>query len=199
MPKPNSRDKMLDAAITLMRGSGLTGAGINEIVRASGAPKGSVYHFFPEGKVQLATQALRVYSGRVLSFIEQALSSREEPRAKLEALFGALAQRVESGRFRQSCAVGTVSLDLDSDLESLRVVLEGMLAEWQALIARHFAFETVRETRSFAGMIVTCIEGAYIRCRAEASSEPFVEAGRWLAQLVPSAAKPARSRRRRTG
>jgi TetR/AcrR family transcriptional repressor of lmrAB and yxaGH operons len=189
---------MIDAAITLMRGSGLTGAGINEIVRASGAPKGSVYHFFPDGKVQLATEALGVYSGRVLAFIDQTLSSRDEPRAKIEALFGAFAQRVKGGRFRQSCAVGTVSLDLDSELEALRVVLGDMLAEWQALIARHFAFDSARETRSFAGLIVTCIEGAYIRCRAEASSEPFVEAGRWLAQLVPAARKPVRSRQRST-
>jgi AcrR family transcriptional regulator len=36
----DSRERMLEAAITLMRGSGLTGAGINEIVRESGAPKG---------------------------------------------------------------------------------------------------------------------------------------------------------------
>ena len=45
-----TRERMIDATITLLRRSGLSGAGINEIVRESGAPKGSLYHFFPDGK-----------------------------------------------------------------------------------------------------------------------------------------------------
>ncbi|MBK6804952.1 MAG: TetR/AcrR family transcriptional regulator [Betaproteobacteria bacterium] len=45
-----SRERMLDAAIGLMRHGGLAAAGMNEIVAASGAPKGSVYHHFPDGK-----------------------------------------------------------------------------------------------------------------------------------------------------
>ncbi len=61
----DSRSRMVEAAIALMRGSGLSGAGINEIVRESGSPKGSVYHFFPGGKVQLCAEALQVYSRRV--------------------------------------------------------------------------------------------------------------------------------------
>jgi TetR/AcrR family transcriptional regulator, lmrAB and yxaGH operons repressor len=55
---PGSRQRMIEAAIELMRGSGLSGAGINEIVRESAAPKGSVYHFFPNGKQQVVTEAL---------------------------------------------------------------------------------------------------------------------------------------------
>jgi TetR/AcrR family transcriptional repressor of lmrAB and yxaGH operons len=41
-----TRERLLEAALELMRESGLSGAGINEIVRESGAPKGSVYYFF---------------------------------------------------------------------------------------------------------------------------------------------------------
>ena len=33
-----TRDRMVEATIALMRRSGLSGAGINEIVRESGAP-----------------------------------------------------------------------------------------------------------------------------------------------------------------
>ena len=49
-PRSTSRERMLETAIDLMRGFGLSGAGINDLVRESGAPKGSVYHFFPGGK-----------------------------------------------------------------------------------------------------------------------------------------------------
>ena len=81
-----SRERMLEAAIALMRESGLSGAGINEVVRLSGAPKGSVYHFFPQGKQQLVAEALALYSGRVQAFIEEALTRGQQPADKLEAL-----------------------------------------------------------------------------------------------------------------
>ena len=94
-----SRDRMLEAAIDLMRGSGLTGAGINEIVRASAAPKGSVYHYFPEGKSQLAAEALQVYAQRVGAFFDAHLASGKTPRSKVRKLFQAMATRVEEGEF----------------------------------------------------------------------------------------------------
>ncbi len=179
-----SRDRMIEATIALMRGSGLSGAGINDIVRESGAPKGSIYHFFPSGKLQLAAEALEIYSQRVMQFIDCALASKLRPGDKLRALFDALAKRVEDGAFRQSCAIGTVSLDLNDDLEDLRVVLAATLSEWMALIARHFDLADAWQTTSFAGLVLSTIEGAYIRCRAERSSRPFKEAGMWLAELA---------------
>jgi len=179
-----SRERMIEATIALMRGSGLSGAGINEIVRESGAPKGSVYHFFPAGTLQIVTEALAIYSQMVLDFIEQALASKRLPGDKMKALFDALARRVEDGNFRQSCAAGTVSLDLGADLEELRVVLAAAFSEWINLIARHFDLADARRTKSFAGFVLTTIEGAYIRSRAERSSRPFKEAGAWLAELA---------------
>jgi TetR/AcrR family transcriptional repressor of lmrAB and yxaGH operons len=189
----DSRERMLEAAIALMRGSGLSGAGINEIVRASGAPKGSVYHFFPAGKLSLAAEALAIYQQRVRDFIEAALSSREAPDEKVRALFAAFARRVEEGGYRAGCAVGAVSLDLDASVEDLRPVLAEALADWTDAIAAHFDLGDAKRTRSFAGLVMTAVEGAYIRCRAERSRRPFVEAGEWLAALAGD--RPSASRR----
>ena len=122
-PATGTRERLLQAAITLMRRSGLSGAGINEIVRESGAPKGSVYHFFPEGKQQIVREGLELYSARVVGFIDASLSSRRKPAEKVRALFEAFAKRIELGEFRHSCPVGTVCLDLDSDLEDLRITV----------------------------------------------------------------------------
>ena len=181
---PGSRQRMIEATIELMRGSGLSGAGINEIVRESAAPKGSVYHFFPAGKQQIVSEALADYSGRVRQFIDAALSSHREPAQKVRALFDAFAQRVEAGQFRRSCAFGAVCLDLDADLDELRTVIAEAFDDWQVLIAGHFDLGDASRTRSFAGLVLTAIEGAYIRARAEQSSRPFREAGAWLGELA---------------
>jgi TetR/AcrR family transcriptional regulator, lmrAB and yxaGH operons repressor len=194
-----SRQKMIDATIDLMRRSGLSGAGINEIVRASGAPKGSVYHFFPGGKQQIAAEALTAYSQRVLAFIEAALGSRRIASAKVTALFAAFARRVEEGEFRKSCPAGTVCLDLDPELESLRSVVANAFDSWTHLIAHHFTDGDRRAAESFAGLLLTAIEGAYIRARAERSSRPFKEAGTWLAEIAAAHFGPTPTSVRRRG
>jgi TetR/AcrR family transcriptional repressor of lmrAB and yxaGH operons len=151
-----SRERMLEAAVDLLRGFGLSGAGINDVVRDSGAPKGSVYHFFPGGKLQIAAEALALYGDRVDAFIDDALAGRRSNVERVRALFEAFARRAEQSQFLRSCAVGTVSLDLGD----------------------------ARRSRAYAGLLLTAIEGAYVRARAERSATAFREAGSWLARLV---------------
>lgn len=182
-----TREKLIEAAITLMRRSGLSGAGINEIVRESGAPKGSVYYFFPQGKQQIVKEGLAQYSERVVAFIDSTLSTKRDPGEKVKALFNAFAERIELGEFRHSCPVGTVCLDLDSELEDLRPVITGAFGQYVKAIAAHFPFHDRRRANSFAGLLLTAIEGAYIRGRADRSSKPFREAGAWLAELAERA------------
>lgn len=179
-----TKDRMIEAAIALMRRSGLSGAGINEIVRESGAPKGSMYHFFPGGKRQIVVEALAAYSPRILAAFDQSLSSVEKPGEKIKSLFEMLSRRIESADYRQSCAAGTVCLDLDEDLELVRLAIAGAFSDWMALISKHFRFKDKRRRRSFAGLVLTAIEGGYIRGRAEHSSRPFKEAAVWLAEIA---------------
>ncbi len=184
----DSRQRMLESAIDLLRGYGLSGAGINDLVRVSGAPKGSVYHFFPGGKSQIAHEALTLYAARVQDFIEAALAGDAPAQDRVRALFGAFARRVEQSDFRRSCAVGTVSLDLGDGADGLHDTLADALAGWTETIARRVDLGDPERTRSFARLVLTAIEGAYVRARAERSAHPFREAGDWLAPLAASAA-----------
>jgi AcrR family transcriptional regulator len=182
-----TRDRMIEAAITLMRRTGVSGAGINEIARESGAPKGSMYHFFPGGKRELLSSALAVYSKRVVEFIDESLARGKTPEAKVKALFKAFERRVEEFEYRASCAAGCVSLDLDEDSEPIRLAAQDAFAAYVATIARHFDFGSERATHSFASLLLTAIEGAYIRARAEHSGQAFAESGEWLAPLAKDA------------
>lgn len=52
------REAILTAAIILFRRKGYFGCGIGDILEMSGAPKGSLYHHFPNGKEQLAVESV---------------------------------------------------------------------------------------------------------------------------------------------
>src|SRR4029078_12235453 len=86
-PTPHAKDRFLEAAIFLMRQSGLSEAGINQLISRSGAPKGSVYYHFPGGKQPIIGEALTIYGERVAAVFERALSSRKNPGDKIRALF----------------------------------------------------------------------------------------------------------------
>ena len=182
--RPSARLQILESAIILMKQSGLTGAGTNQILAHSGAPKGSLYYHFPGGKQQIAIEALTLYAERVAIAFERALSSKQTSADKIRALLRFVAERFEEAAFVQSCAAGAVTLDLDADASALQPVIETTFASWQAVIARHLPLRSAARRRSLAGLILSTIEGAYIRGRAEQSKRPLVEAGAWLSILV---------------
>jgi TetR/AcrR family transcriptional repressor of lmrAB and yxaGH operons len=178
------RDRIIEAAILLMRRSGYSGVGINEVIAESGAPKGSMYHYFPDGKRQVASEALQAYAGRVVAFFDDNLSRGRTPEGKVRALFEAFARRLEDGEYRLSCAAGCVSLDLEPELDSVRVAVVDAFERYIEVIATHFPHMPAKRARSFGGFVLTAVEGAYIRGRAEHSATAFREAGTWLARLA---------------
>jgi AcrR family transcriptional regulator len=179
-----TRQRLIEAAVVSMRRSGWSGAGINEIVRESGAPKGSVYHFFPGGKREIVQVALAAHRREIVAFIDAVLAPPRAPADKVRALFDAFGERLEAGGFFASCPAGTVCLDLDDGLDEIRSAVAATLAAYVDAIAAHFASLGPRRSRSFAGLVVSSIEGAYVRGRADRSTRPFREAGDWLAALV---------------
>ena len=64
---PKHRQPIINAAVTLFRRQGFARTGLNDIVDVSGAPKGSLYHYFPDGKSSIAVKPATTL---VCSFVE---------------------------------------------------------------------------------------------------------------------------------
>jgi AcrR family transcriptional regulator len=178
---------MIQAAETLLRESGLSGAGIKQLVARSGAPVGSVYHFFPGGKTQIVTETLRLHSAKVVRLFEHALGDAAVPLpARLRALFRMAANGFEAAGADKSCAIAGVTLDLRASDHSLRQVCDASFNQWVDDIASHLPWPDVETRRSFATMVVLSLEGAFILARAEKAGDAFTTAGDWLARLAQS-------------
>src|SRR5438128_10790510 len=64
----DSRTKMVRSAARLIRSRGVTATSFSEVLAASGAPRGSIYHHFQNGKEELAADAIRWTSERALRY-----------------------------------------------------------------------------------------------------------------------------------
>ena len=188
----SARARIIDATITAMRGAGLAGASTGAVLAASGAPRGSLYHYFPDGKQQVVREALVTYGVRVRQYIEATLAAAAQPGDKVRALFAAVARRLEAAEFRESCAAGAVSLDLRADDEAVRERVAAEFASWIDAIASHLPIADPVRRQSFAGLMLTAIEGGYVRGRAERSTRALDEAAEWLAPLAEQIAQASR-------
>src|SRR5438093_13219352 len=63
----DSRARMVRSAASLIRTRGVNATSFSDVLSDSGAPRGSIYHHFPNGKEQLAADAIRWTSERVLA------------------------------------------------------------------------------------------------------------------------------------
>lgn len=178
------RDRMVDAAIAGMRASGLAGAGINQVVAASGAPKGSLYHYFPGGKLQLAAEALERFGEQRRAALEKALAGDAPPDQKLKRLFAGMARGLEREGFQLGCAVAGVALDLDADSAGLAPVCAQLFAGWGEAIAAGLEPLPAGRRRALGPFVVSVMEGAMVQARAQRSPEPLLAAGEQLAALV---------------
>ena len=59
---------MLVSAAEVMRERGVAGVTIDEVLTRSGAPRGSVYYHFPDGRNQILTEALQ-YAGEAITAV----------------------------------------------------------------------------------------------------------------------------------
>lgn len=77
--KNDSRQKILSTASKLFQVKGYNATGLNEILKESGSPKGSLYYYFPNGKEELAVEAIKLASKAIEKSIRISLTKYSDP------------------------------------------------------------------------------------------------------------------------
>ncbi len=187
-PQPTDGDtpkgKMILAALDLLRRSGLAGAGINQVVDASQAPKGSLYHYFPGGKHELVATALSEAERSLGEGFTGIFGQSIPIGQKVRALFSKTGARLEASEFTKGCPVAAVTLDLDADCEVLRPACQRVFDTWVGCIAAGLKEVPDAERRPVAQLILGTLEGALILSRAHGRRDPLLHNGAQLADLL---------------
>jgi TetR/AcrR family transcriptional repressor of lmrAB and yxaGH operons len=184
MEHPASKIRIIRATLDLLSQSGLSGVGINQVVAASTAPKGSIYHFFPGGKLELAAVALKEAEQCEGQWFREIFHQHESIAKKVDLLFADAAKLLEASEFMKGCPVAAVALDLDRDSERLRAVCRSIFAIWRDIIAAGLEEVPDAERLEVAELILGTLEGALILSRAEATKDALLRSGRVLGDML---------------
>ncbi|HWA62152.1 MAG TPA: TetR/AcrR family transcriptional regulator [Caulobacteraceae bacterium] len=187
MPAPRKhRDAIVRAAVKLFRRQGYNGAGLADIVAESGAPKGSLYHYFPAGKAQIGEAAVRLAGAGAAETLETL--ARESPtaggavRGYAERLAGWLAQ----SDFFDGSPIMTTLLEMAPADAGITAAGREAFDRWRAILAGRMSADGIAMARAeaLADFAIAAIEGALIQARVRQSAEPLMAAGRELERLV---------------
>ena len=129
------RDEIIATTCELLEVQGYHATGLNRILQESGAPKGSLYHYFPEGKEELAAEAIARSGAGIAGHIERALLESDDPAEAVTGFIRALAGHVAASGYRQGGPITAVALEAASTSERLRLACRDQYRGWQALFA----------------------------------------------------------------
>jgi TetR/AcrR family transcriptional repressor of lmrAB and yxaGH operons len=165
------RERMVASAVILLAKRGFQGASLAEVLADAHAPRGSIYHHFPDGKEQLIAAAIDYAGARAVQILD-ALSGRDA----VEIVDGFMAMWrsvLERSSFTAGCSVLAVTVSADS-----RRLLDragGAFRSWQARLAEllHSAGLERDDADAFAVMLIAASEGAVALARAQQDMSPF--------------------------
>jgi TetR/AcrR family transcriptional repressor of lmrAB and yxaGH operons len=183
---PKHRGAIVRAAATLFRRNGFAATGINEIAEVAGAPKGSLYHYFPDGKDQIAEAAIRFAGAGLVATLEKLEKEHDTAASMIRAYCKLLAGWMAKSGFRDGCPISTTLLESAPQSAGLTAAGREAFSGWCAVIARALVRDGFgkAEAKRLATLAVSAIEGSLILARVEASSAPIDDVAKSLASAL---------------
>ena len=181
-----TRERLLTATAELFRRQGFNGTSLKQVTSAAGAPIGSLYHFFPDGKDGLG-EAVIGWSGRAYQeLFELIYDAAADPGSAITDFFDAAAVVLEETGYLDACPIGTVALEVASTNDRLRRATEVVFAGWITAAATRLVAAGLSEAEAdeVATTLVAAVEGGFMLSRAAQSPEPMRIAGRHMRRLV---------------
>lgn len=171
----SAREHIIETTCDLLELQGYHATGLNQIIKESGSPKGSLYYYFPGGKEELAVEAVRQVGATVLERIQVNLQLEDNPAEAVQSFIRNIAIQVERSGFRTGGPITTIALETAGSSEALRKACQDIYAGWQAAFSQRLEQGGIEgeRARRIAGLTIASIEGGVILCRTARSRQPL--------------------------
>ncbi|RUW32599.1 MULTISPECIES: TetR/AcrR family transcriptional regulator [unclassified Mesorhizobium] len=168
------RDQLLGIVAEVFREHGYEGASLALIGEATGLGKGSLYHFFPGGKEEMARAVIAHIDGWFEDNVFAPLRDNSDPRTGIGQMLDATDSYFRSGR--RICLIGAFALDESRDLFAGQI--RDYFGRWVTQLAEaltQVGHERAKATE-LAEETVAAIQGALTLARAADDASVFSRA-----------------------
>jgi TetR/AcrR family transcriptional repressor of lmrAB and yxaGH operons len=171
--RSDTRTKMLISAAEVMRERGAAGVTIDEVLARSGAPRGSVYYHFPDGRNQILTEALHYAGEAIAADIDDAAG--RGAKVLLRQFVDFWERVLADSDFHAGCPVVAAAIGSADDEVLLSAEAGRIFAHWRTALTWAFVADGLVESDadSLAVMSIAALEGAVVLCRSTRSIDPL--------------------------
>lgn len=169
------RENILKTAARLFQRQGYHATGLNQIVQESGAPKGSLYYYFPGGKEALAVAAITWTKTVIEEKIRRFLATEDRPVEAVQALVRATAEAVSDIESIIPCTISLLSLEMSLSSEPIRQACAATMDAWGSAFAEKLEGVCGTDAPRMGALIQILIDSALIRSLTQKSVEPLFQ------------------------
>jgi TetR/AcrR family transcriptional regulator, lmrAB and yxaGH operons repressor len=179
---PDTRARILSAALRLFRKRGYHGAGLNDILDLANAPKGSLYHHFPGGKEEIGVAVVAEITRGILTLF--ALSRARTTAAVVLQAGEQMSSTIERTN-HELCTLFTAFLAERSTSPKLGIAVANAYAEMTEALQTRLQADGMkpRLAKDRATAVVMLLEGGAMIAQAQQSVAPFRLAVKQAASL----------------
>jgi TetR/AcrR family transcriptional repressor of lmrAB and yxaGH operons len=163
-----AKEQILEAAARLFEKQGYHATGLNEIIRESGSPKGSLYYYFPEGKEQIGAETALWSAAQMTERIRFGLSQAENPAEAVRLLAQGIAGAIEQSGFAAGGPLMMLAAESAVRSERLNSACREAYGQMQAILTEKFSGDS-----ALAEFVLATLEGAILLSRVQHSGEPL--------------------------
>ena len=136
MSERPTKERILDAAESIMLERSFHSVGLNQILAAVKVPKGSFYHYF-ESKEQFGVEMLRHYANGATAYKRQMLLDAEtepDPLERLITFFGSMLGKVQENGGKCPCLIQKLASEVADFSEPMRAELARSSTDFVAIL-----------------------------------------------------------------
>lgn len=168
---PSTKQRLIDAGLRMLLKHGYNDLGIQDLLTATGVPKGSFYHHFGS-KEDFALQVVDAYMTQVHAGLDACLGDKEQPPLARVRHFFELTQQKYREEGYMGCLLGGLGQELSGVSEVFRSRIEACFSAIAERVAACLAearqngqISAECDVRRMADILVDCWEGAALRSR----------------------------------
>jgi AcrR family transcriptional regulator len=170
MTAPDSRQRLIIAALGLFWEKGYTPTSVAEVLQRANVHSGSLYHFFP-GKQDLLLAVLETYrTGIGPMLLDPAWQGVSDPVERIFALLARYRANIVNTDCTYGCPIGSLALELHEPDPSVRAALAANFEAWIGAVEQCLREAGKRlprgtDRRALAEFILTTMEGGVMLAR----------------------------------
>lgn len=176
----DSKTRLLEVGMELIRSESFSGIGINDILKKSGVPRGSFYHYF-QSKEAFGLEVAQYYHNLQMEGAKQVLRDESlAPIERIEAFFRGASEEFRARNYSDGCLMCNLSTELADTHDDFQNTLKKHWSELSSEVAVCLALIQLSDVGlshltnlEAADWLMNSWSGALVRMKAERSEAPL--------------------------